>query len=80
MGVISAFWAPLRDFTKVHFFQRLESSAPKINLVDTIGAGDAFFATLIGGMRKQIDNQLLLNKACEVGAKVASQKGATIPL
>jgi fructokinase len=48
----------------------------KINVVDTVGAGDSFLATLIAGLIEQKPLQHVLEKACYVGAFVASQRGA----
>ena len=60
--------------------QVFEATAPKIELADTIGAGDAFFASLIHGMRRGSHPQDCLEKACRIGAFVASQNGATTPI
>jgi fructokinase len=57
--------------------QVFRASAPKIKVKDTIGAGDAFFAQLIAGYLAQNDPQQVLEAACALGAKVASQAGAT---
>lgn len=56
------------------------ATAPKVNVIDTIGAGDAFFAALIYGIRQKQDPQIILNEACKIGALVAAQNGATTPL
>lgn len=57
--------------------QVYQATAPKIKVQDTIGAGDAFFAQLIAGYLAQNDPQKVLEAACALGAKVASQAGAT---
>lgn len=48
-----------------------------VNVVDTVGAGDAFLATLVKGLLENNDPQQLLEQACKVGAFVAGQRGAT---
>lgn len=57
-----------------------QAKAPQVNVQDTIGAGDAFFARLIAGYLRGESAQLLLQESCQVGAIVATQKGATSPL
>ena len=49
----------------------------KVKVEDTVGAGDSFLATLIGGLfiNKEFPNSVL-EKACAVGALVASKAGA----
>jgi fructokinase len=49
----------------------------KANVVDTVGAGDAFLATLVGGLLNETAPQQLLERACAVGAYVTAQRGAT---
>ena len=49
----------------------------KINVSDTIGAGDSFLATLVKGILNNTKPQEVLKKACAVAAIVASKKGAT---
>ena len=49
----------------------------KINVSDTIGAGDSFLATLVKGILNNTNPQEVLKKACAVAAIVASKKGAT---
>jgi len=51
-----------------------------IKVADTVGAGDAFFATLLAGQEKGLGWQECLNEATERGAYVASQTGATPPI
>jgi fructokinase len=48
----------------------------KVKVVDTVGAGDSFLATLIAGLIEQKPLQLVLEKACRIGSFVASQRGA----
>lgn len=47
-----------------------------VKVVDTVGAGDSFLATLIGGLITGITPEKCLKKASIVGAMVASSKGA----
>lgn len=47
-----------------------------INVVDTVGAGDSFLATLIVRLLKGKSPQKSLNYACAVGALVAGHEGA----
>ena len=49
----------------------------KINVSDTIGAGDSFLATLVEGILNNTKPKEVLKKACAVAAIVASKKGAT---
>lgn len=48
----------------------------KIKVVDTVGAGDSFFATLISKLLNGDNPQESINYACAVGALVAGSKGA----
>jgi fructokinase len=47
-----------------------------INAVDTVGAGDAFFAALISSLIRKDSPETVLNNACATGAFVASRAGA----
>ena len=49
----------------------------KINVSDTIGAGDSFLANLVEGILNNTKPQEVLKKACAVAAIVASKKGGT---
>lgn len=60
--------------------QVYKATAPEIEVQDTIGAGDAFFACLITGIQLQKSPQEILELACKVGAIVATQEGATTAL
>jgi len=51
--------------------------APRVAVKDTIGAGDAFVAGLILGLTQGADRQRTLERACRLGAYVASHNGAT---
>ena len=48
-----------------------------VNVVDTVGAGDAFLATFTLGLLNKLPMQQILERACAVGAFVTSQRGAT---
>ncbi len=47
-----------------------------VDVVDTVGAGDSFLATLIDALLKNSDPQMALDRACAVGALVAQNQGA----
>ena len=47
-----------------------------VNVVDTVGAGDSFLATLIDGLLKDYPTQKALDRASAVGALVAQNEGA----
>jgi fructokinase len=59
-----------------HDHQFYEHPGYKVNVVDTVGAGDAFLATFIGGLLNGADMPDLLKKACAVGAFVTTKRGA----
>jgi len=48
----------------------------KVKVVDTVGAGDSFLASLINKLLKEVAPQEALNFACAVGAIVAGSEGA----
>ncbi len=48
-----------------------------VKVVDTVGAGDAFLATLVKGLIDELDMSDVLKRACAVGAFVAGKRGAT---
>jgi len=52
------------------------ASTPPVEVVDTVGAGDAFMAALVNGMVSGLPIPEVLSVACEHGAKVAGQSGA----
>jgi len=52
------------------------NSGFKIEVVDTVGAGDSFLGTLIHGIVNENDLQNTLNRACAMGALVAGSSGA----
>jgi len=51
--------------------------APKVEVKDTVGAGDAFMAGLMVGLTSEMDVRKVLENACRLGAFVASHYGAT---
>lgn len=53
-----------------------EHSGFPVTVMDTVGAGDSFLATLINGVFEGNSPSLALEKACAVGAMVASSEGA----
>ena len=52
------------------------NSGYQIKVVDTVGAGDSFLATLINKLLKEDHPQEAIDYACAVGALVAGSKGA----
>ncbi len=48
----------------------------KVQVADTVGAGDSFLATLITGLLQKQPVSEILPRACAVGAFVASRRGA----
>ena len=52
------------------------SKGYQVEVVDTVGSGDSFLATLIDALLKDEDPQLAIDKSCAVGALVAKNKGA----
>ena len=48
----------------------------KVNVVDTVGAGDSFLAALISKLLKKEDPQMALDFACAIGSIVAGKEGA----
>ena len=54
-----------------------EREAPKVNVVDTVGAGDAFTAALVTGLLHEEDLAAIHRHASEVAAFVCTQAGAT---
>lgn len=56
--------------------ERYESQTFAVDVVDTVGSGDAFLAALLVGRMFGHPTQLCLDEAAAVGALVASAKGA----
>ncbi|MDT0690423.1 carbohydrate kinase [Salegentibacter sp. F188] len=52
------------------------NSGFKVNVKDTVGAGDSFMAALLANLLREEKPQAALDYACAVGALVAGQKGA----
>jgi fructokinase len=51
----------------------------RVTVQDTIGSGDAFLATFLVGHLRGEATAVTLERACRVGAYVATQRGATPP-
>lgn len=51
-----------------------------VKVVDTVGAGDSFTATMVTGLLRGEPLEAINEKACRVAAYVCSKKGATPPL
>ena len=52
------------------------AKTPAIKVVDTVGAGDSFLATLISNLLNKVEPGEALSFACAVGALVAGKEGA----
>ncbi|PNQ74018.1 carbohydrate kinase [Hanstruepera neustonica] len=48
----------------------------KVSVIDTVGSGDSFLATLINSIKKNESPQKAIDHACAVGAMVAQSEGA----
>lgn len=59
-----------------HDHEFYESAGLPVEVSDTVGAGDSFLATFIAGLLTGVNMQKLLDRACAVGAFVASKRGA----
>ena len=59
-----------------HGYQFYEHPGCKVEVVDTVGAGDSFLATFINGLINNNPMDDTLQKACAVGAFVAGKRGA----
>jgi len=53
-------------------------SAPKVNAVDTSGAGDAFCAALAAGLAQKLDIVQATARACQFAAWTTTQHGAQV--
>jgi fructokinase len=51
--------------------------APKVKVVDTVGAGDSFTAALIVGLLNELEINQIHRLASEISAFVCTKKGAT---
>ncbi|MDG5490713.1 carbohydrate kinase [Psychroserpens sp. SPM9] len=56
--------------------QLFENNGYRVDVVDTVGAGDSFLATLINYLLKNEHPQKAIDQACAVGAIVAQKEGA----
>lgn len=56
------------------------SPSLRVTVKDTVGAGDAFTATLVVGLLTGQAPQRIVERACEVAAYVCANSGATPPL
>ena len=52
------------------------NSGYRVNVTDTVGAGDSFLATIIYNLLKGESTQKALDKGCAMGSLVASKEGA----
>ncbi|HWD86496.1 MAG TPA: carbohydrate kinase [Mucilaginibacter sp.] len=62
-----------------HDHEFYENPGCDVEVGDTVGAGDSFLATFIAGMLAGQPMQQVIDKACAVGAFVASKRGANPP-
>jgi fructokinase len=58
---------------KEHSFMEV----PKVEIADTVGAGDSFTAVLVAGLLQNQDLKKIHEKATQIAAYVCTQKGAT---
>ncbi|CAN5379201.1 carbohydrate kinase [soil metagenome] len=59
-----------------HDYEFFEHPGYPVDVVDTVGAGDAFLATFVMGLLTNKPMQQVLDKACKIGAFVAGKRGA----
>jgi fructokinase len=64
-------------FTRDGDFAQVEPSA-QMNVVDTVGAGDAFTSILILGLARQWPLELTMQRAQEFASLMVTQQGATV--
>jgi fructokinase len=57
--------------------ERSFAEVPKVQISDTVGAGDAFTAIFIAGILKGVPLKEIHDRATEIAAYVCTQKGAT---
>lgn len=55
----------------------MEHPGFQVAAVDTVGAGDSFLATLLDRLLEGMAPEVALERACRIGAFVATQQGAT---
>lgn len=65
-----------RGATAWHKEKLVQQAGFDVDVVDTVGAGDAFLAAFIAGMLEQRKLSKILEQACAAGAEVASRAGA----
>jgi len=53
------------------------TEVPKVEIADTVGAGDSFTAVLVAGLLQNHDLKKIHEKATRIAAYVCTQKGAT---
>jgi sugar/nucleoside kinase (ribokinase family) len=53
-----------------------EAPAPQVDVIDTIGAGDAFTAAMIDGILRDLPTDVVLRPSISLGTLVASRPGA----
>jgi fructokinase len=59
-----------------HDYAFYEHPGFKVNVVDTVGAGDSFLAAFVNGLLKKQPMPQIIEKACKIGAFVAGKRGA----
>jgi fructokinase len=59
-----------------HDYEFYEHPGYKVEVVDTVGAGDSFLATFINGLLNKQPLQQVLERSCAVGAYVTGKRGA----
>ena len=52
------------------------NSGYEVEVIDTVGAGDSFLATLVNGLIEKQPHQKTIDRSCAMGALVASRSGA----
>jgi fructokinase len=57
-----------------------QTSAPRVEVVDSVGAGDAFCAALVAGVLQGIDLQRALEAAAEIAAFTVQRRGGQVEL
>ena len=60
--------------------RRYESDATTVDVVDTVGAGDAFCAVLAAGIMDRIEPEHTLSMACRVAAYTVQHRGGQVRL
>ena len=68
------------DFEYEKDAKKKSTADPKSNAKDTIGAGDAFFATFTVGIIKNLELEYIVAKSCEITSYITERKGALIDL